>query len=171
MQLDQLWMREVPSPEESAYYRANPLYVQYLIKALGDGKGTALERLAQYVLSVIPGARTHRRAVSGSTDHDVVCALEGPGLDFRSEIGRYFVCECKDWGEPANFPAIAKFCRVLDSTKCRFGILFSRAGLTGKGKARDAELELIKVFQDRGMVIVVIDEGDLTNLAAGANQT
>jgi hypothetical protein len=44
------------------------------------------------------------------------------------------LCECKDWTEPADFTAMAKFCRVLDGTKSRFGILFSRSGITDKGK-------------------------------------
>lgn len=168
-ELDQHWMLEVPSVEEISFYRANPLYIEHLMKALGEGTGVALERLAQYLLSVIPGGRAYRRLQSGSTDYDVVCALEGPLLDFRSELGRYFVCECKDWKEPANFPAIAKFCRVLDAAKCRFGILFSQRGITGQARARDAELELIKVYQDRGLVIVVLDEADLKALARGAN--
>ena len=41
-------------------------------------------------------------------------------MDFRAELGRYLVCECKDWADRAvDFTAIAKFCRVLDSAKCK----------------------------------------------------
>jgi len=95
--------------------------------------------------------------------------MEGFDVDFRSELGRYFVCECKDWDAPADFTSLAKFCRVLDSVKSRFGILFSKHGISGEGKNRDAGLEQLKVFQDRGMVIVVIDESDLEQVANGAN--
>jgi hypothetical protein len=64
---------------------------------------------------------------------------------------------------------MAKFCRVLDSVKSRFGILFSKLGVTGEGKTKNAELEQLKVFQDRGMVIVVVNQKDLKQLAGGAN--
>jgi hypothetical protein len=109
------------------------------------------------------------RKRSQSTDYDVVCTLEGPNDDFRSELGRYFICECKDWSAPADFSAFAKFCYVLDSVKCRFGILFSREGITGAGRATDAERVQVKVFQDRGMVVIVITQKDLREIADGAN--
>jgi hypothetical protein len=81
----------------------------------GTSSGQALEFCAEYLLSCMPGCRTSRRAKSGSTDYDVVCSMEGFEVDFRSEFGRYFFCECKDWDRPANFTTMAKFCRVLDS--------------------------------------------------------
>jgi hypothetical protein len=64
---------------------------------------------------------------------------------------------------------MAKFCRVLDSTKSRFGILFSKNGISGEGRTVDAEREQLKVFQDRGMVIVVIDQSDLEHVARGGS--
>src|ERR1700683_5202910 len=120
-------------------------------------------------MSCMPGCRTTRRGKSGSTDYDVICSMEGFDVDFRSELGRYFVCECKDWKKPADFTAMAKFCRVLDSMKSRFGVIFSKQGITGAGRSTDAGLEQLKVFQDRGMVIVVIDEADIRRVVDGAN--
>jgi hypothetical protein len=97
--------------------------------------------------------------------------MEGFEVDFRSEFGRYFGCECKDWIDPADFTVMAKFCRVLDSTKARFGILFSKAGISGNRTLRDARLEQIKIFQDRGIVILVVDLEDLKQIASGASFT
>jgi len=91
--------------------------------------------------------------------------MEGSETDFRAEFGRYFVCECKDWSKPADFSAFAKFCRVLDSVKSKFGILFSRSGISGEGRKSDAVLEQIKVFQDRGIIIIVINEEDIAEIA------
>jgi hypothetical protein len=168
-ELDQNWMMELPAPAESLVYRANTRYIRSLLPDSGDSSGEDLERLAEYVLSCMPGCRTRRRQRSLSTDYDIVCSMEGFDVDFRSEFGRYFVCECKDWNYPANFSTMAKFCRVLDSTKSRFGILFSSSGLSGYGKTEDAEREQLKVFQDRGMVIVVVDKSDLERVANGGN--
>ena len=163
------WITEYPSPSEILRYEISTRYAQWLLGQLGDGTGEHLERLAHYILESMPGCRAYRRKRSQSTDYDVVCTLEGPNDDFRSELGRYFICECKDWSRPADFEAFAKFCRVLDSAKCRFGILFSREGITGVGKTKDAEREQLKVFQDRGMVVIVITEQDLHEVAGGAN--
>jgi hypothetical protein len=167
--LDDKWATELPSPPEAFAYRINPRYVDYLFAQLGHSKGKGLEQLAAYLMSCMPGCRTRIRKRTPSTDYDVVCAMDGIDVDFRSELGRHFVCECKDWDDPADYSAMAKFCRVLDSTKSRFGILFSKNGISGVGKARDAEREQMKVFQDRGIVIVVLDQRDLEQVAGGAN--
>lgn len=168
-ELDQDWMTEMPAPREAVVYSVNTRYVKHLLSQLGEPTGKILECLAEYSLSCMPGCRTKRRERSGSTDYDVVCSMEGFEVDFRSELGRYFVCECKDWKSPADFGSFAKFCRVLDSTKSRFGVLYSKQGITGDGRTRDAEREQLKVFQDRGIVIVVVDENDLEFVANGGN--
>src|SRR5262249_34816233 len=169
--IDEDWLTELPSTAERSTYRLNPQYVHHLLAQLGNGKGEALEILAQYLMSCMPGCRTMLRKRSWSTDYDIVCSMEGFDVDFRSELGRYFVCECKDWKEPANFTTLAKFCRVLDSVKSRFGVLFSREGLSGEEEYRYAGLEQLKVFQDRAMVIVVMNKSDLEQVANGANFT
>jgi len=162
--MDDAWLSEMPSAAEASLYRINKFYAQYLLSQLGASKGEALEHLAQYLMSCIPGCRVKPRTRSISTDYDLVCAIEGQGLDFRSEFGSYFVCECKDWDKPADFTTMAKLCRVLDSTKARFGILFSKNG------ASDAAIrEQMKVFQDRGIVIVVIGLENLQSISSGEN--
>ena len=167
--VDQGWMTEAPSTREAFVYSANTLYVQHLLAKLGEPTGKVLEQLADYLMSCMAGCRTARRKSSESTDYDLVCAVDGIELDFRSELGRYFVCECKDWSKPADFTTMAKFCRVLDSVKARFGILFSRKGISGVENTDSAAREQLKVFQDRGIVIVVLDEADVRKVAAGGN--
>jgi hypothetical protein len=167
--VDQGWMTEAPSTREASVYAANTTYIEHLLANLGEPSGKVLEQLADYLMSCMPGCRTARRQSSESTDYDLVCAVEGIELDFRSELGRYFVCECKDWAKPANFTTMAKFCRVLDSVKARFGILFSRHGISGAKDTTFAAREQLKVFQDRGIVIIVFDEVDVRKVAAGEN--
>ena len=159
----------MPSPYEARVYVVNKQYIKHLLSKLGDKSGKALENISDYLLSCMPGCRTKLRQRTFSTDLDIVCSIEGFEVDFRSEFGRYFVCECKDWKKSASFSTIAKFCRVLDSVKARFGILFSTHGISGKGKNKDAELERLKIFQDRGMVIVVVDKNDLIKVSDGDN--
>lgn len=168
-ELDQDWLVEVPDQNEISYYTANEIYIGTLMSKLGDNSGKALERLAEYILSCIPGWKTFRRMVTQSTDYDVVCSIQGPNLDFRSELGRYFLVECKDISKPVDFSILAKFCRVLDSVKAHFGIIFSPNGISGEGKNKYAEREQFKVFQDRGLAIIVINRSDLNYVAKGGN--
>lgn len=168
-ELDRNWLIEVPTPNDASIYVANTIYIQQLIGKVVDKSGKTLENLADYLLSCIPGCRTAKRLSSYSTEYDIVCSLNGPDIDFRSDFGRYFICECKDWSKPAGFPELAKFARVLDSIKARFGILFSREGITGNKATTDARREQIKVFQDRGLVIVVVDQNDLEFVSKGGN--
>jgi hypothetical protein len=168
-ELDNDWIVEVPNPNEASYYIANEIYIKHLITNLGDSTGKTLERLAEYLLSCIPGCRTSRRNRAKSTDYDVLCSLQGPDIDFRSELGRYFVVECKDWTRPVGFSSFAKFCRILDSVKSRFGIIFSQHGITGEGNTSNAEREQLKVFQDRGMVIIVVNKNDIAYVSDGGN--
>jgi len=161
------WMQEYPSDSEIAYYRANPHYIRYLLNSLGEGSGRVLERLADYLLSVIPGCRTYRRRRSGSSDYDVIFTHEGHGLDFRSEWGRYSLVECKDWETPMDAGAVSRFVKKLEDARCNFGITFSREGLTGRDRGRDAKLEVFQAYQRYGRIIVVVDRKDLDRLAEG----
>lgn len=169
-QLDQEWVTGYASAAEVDIYPVNRKYLAFLLDRLGDGSGKTLELLTEYLMSIMPGCRVYRRKRSHSTDYDLVCAMEGVQMDFRAEFGRYFVCECKDWQkDPAGFTEFAKFCRVLDSVKAKFGIFFSKKGISGKASQDDAAREQLKVFQDRGIVIVVIEESDLRGIANGRN--
>lgn len=169
--LDNYWNFEAPSPKENYYYSINPLYVRDLITRIGDGTGKSLEIIAAYLLQCIPGCRTttRQKQFKGTTDYDVVCSMDGAYSDFRSELGRYFLCECKDWGSKADFTTMAKFCRVLASTKCTFGILFSKNGITGEGKGLHANREQKKVFQDSGTIIIVLSLKDIRQITKGFN--
>lgn len=69
--IDQKWMVEYPTPSEAALYFVNRKYIRWLLKRLGSGDGKALELLAEYLVGSMPGSRTYRRVVSGSTDYDV----------------------------------------------------------------------------------------------------
>ena len=134
-EVDQDWITEFPSLEEASRYYVNQKYTSLLLSKLGDPSGKTLERLASYVLSCVPGFNPSTRRRSRSTDYDIVCSVKGLNLDFRSELGRYFVCECKDWKKPADFSTIAKFCRVLDSTSVTLEFFFQQREYQEKEKA------------------------------------
>jgi len=168
-QLDDTWMIEQRSPAESSVYSLNVRYFRVLQTALKSKPGQSLEWLAHYMLTTIPGCRAKMNVRSQSTEYDVVGALEGQDIDFRSDLGRYFICECKDWSKPADFTTLAKLGRVLEAAKCKFGLLFSKRGITGEAQTTAATRELLKVFQDRGIVIIVVSAEDIGKIARGEN--
>jgi hypothetical protein len=61
VELDDRWMTDSPSEEEFGRYWCNRLYVEHLMSGLGSTAGQALERLAHYLLSMIPGCRAYPR--------------------------------------------------------------------------------------------------------------
>jgi hypothetical protein len=163
------WKTTLTAVEEQSIWDLNPYYFQQLVASIGDGSGRSLEDLAEYLLMCLPGARVKKRVKTYSTDIDVLCVLDGLFYDFRSELGRYLICECKNWKRKANFTTVAKFMRVLDSAKCKTGILFSKSGISGTKRRKDAEIEIIKYFQEREKVVIVITESDLARIALGAS--
>ncbi len=163
----------IPAPLEAPLYRVNRRYVDQLRAMVGReqpaSRGHALEHLAEYLLSSIPGCRTVRRTKTYSSDLDVVCSMAGTDLDFRADFGRYFVVECKSSEGRADVTDVLKFSRVLDSLKCRFGILFAWNGVTQaaskEGEPRYALREELKLFLDRGIVLVVITKDHTRRVA------
>jgi hypothetical protein len=167
--LDQEWMTEYPSLQECGVCAVSTQYVSWLLDRLGTGAGRNLERLAHYLVGSIPGFRARMRVRSPSTDYDVVAFVEGYFADFRADLGRYVLCECKDWNKPADFSAIAKFSRVLQSIKAQCGLIFSKVGTSGEGRTINAERELLKVYQGQGIIILVVSLADLQDVARGRN--
>jgi hypothetical protein len=167
-ELDQNWMTEYASTSEASVYVANSTYCVWLLSKLGSGDGKALERLGHYLLNCVPGFRAKMRTRTYSTDYDVYCAIEGPTYDFRSELGRYFICECKDWDTPADVTTVLKFSAVLRAAKCRFGIIFSKCGISGRDDLKDAKRELLKLTEG-GIFILIVTESNLKDVAKGAN--
>lgn len=165
--LPQDWMVRQPSPAELDIVRTNTFLVAELLKGIGKSRGRALETLACNLLAAIPGFRSTLGKKTKSTQLDVVTAVEASYCDFRAEIGRYFGCECKDWKKKPDFSVLAKFARVLDGSKCRFGILFSRERMTGDKTTTDATREVVKLFQQRDIAIVVVTHDDLLQVSKG----
>lgn len=171
LEADRDWATEYPSSQEFTYYITNPVYLSFLKSKMDDKTGKALEDIAEYIMFCMPGCRTEKRVpqFSNTTDYDIICSIDGPISDFRSELGRYIICECKDWKSPVDFSTLSKFARILISTKTKFGILFSRNGITGEGTEKYASREHKKVFQDSDIIIAVIDQNDIDNIIKGKN--
>ena len=135
--LNENWLTETPdrprSGERNGPYISS--YAQNLLERTGEKSGHALETprpLLTHLHARCP--HTHRRLIFGTSEYDITSVPStGTEQDFRSELGRYFICECKDWskGQP-TLGALAKFAMLLKGTNARLGILFSKGTLRQK---------------------------------------
>lgn len=168
-EIDNLWSTEIVSENEISTYYMNSYYFDYLFSLLGDSQGKTLERLAAYVLSCMPGCRISMRKKSKTTEYDVIGNLEGNFVDFRSELGRYFLCECKDWNKVVGSQVLRSFASVLDNSKLRFGIIFSNFGISGEENDLNANKVIENKFQRDGVTILSLDNNDFDFLRNGGN--
>ena len=175
---ESLWLKRFPSESELLVYRPNLHYLSELIaqsnskQTTGRGvkslPGEPFEFLAQYLFQLIPGCRAARRRVTNETDFDVWCQFEGVMHDFRRELGHYWLIECKNWKKPVGFTEVAKFALVLVSVNCKFGVMFARKGISkGISGFEDAARARVKLYQNAGIVIAVIEESDLDRIIKG----
>lgn len=168
-EIDNNWITDVGLPQEYNQYIANKIYLKYLFQRLGDSQGKNLERFGEYLMSCLPGVRTKKRGRTYSTDHDIICIVDRIFNDFLNLNGKYVLCECKDLKSTINFTHVAKFSRVLTSTKCKLGIFFTRKGVSGETEFKNGAREILKVFQDSGIAILVFTDDDYHRLIAGEN--
>ena len=182
LELDDDWISELPVNQETGGYFATSNYIRYQLSRLSwlnyhdnsntNEKGKVLEQLAAYTLSCMPGARIRQRVMEygTATDRDVVCSLDGHTVDFRTELGRYFIAECKAFSQnPAPLDVVAKFARSLDKAKSKFGILFCPQGVTGHFRDTHAQKEQLDLYRDSGIIMVVLTETNLQHVASGRN--
>lgn len=157
--------RATVSANDYGIFVKNRSYLATLVEMLGkDKNGRALEELALYLLSCVPGCRAIPDQRTTDAQHDVYGSFDGQPPDFRSEIGRYFICECKNWSNPVKAATLAAFSQRLHDAHLDFGILFSVKGLTGKQRNTDAASTRRKTFSREGRVIAVVTAADLQAL-------
>jgi hypothetical protein len=164
------------TPQELDRYEINRSYALQILKVIErkreqedtvDGKD--LEMLAGYLLGCMPGFEVEPRVLSKGPEYDGIIRNRGPKFDFRSDLGSYVLLECKDWRKPVGTSEVASFINKLVLQDCRGGILFSRLGVTGEGKTRDAELQILKAYYRAGRVVLVLSEEDFQSAAKGEN--
>jgi hypothetical protein len=159
-----------PLGPEYEFMAVSTPYLRYLQKQLGNkSDGKIMERIGKYLMWTIPGVRTFGRSPTHSTDHDVVAEVPREASRLYEYTGNMVICECKDTEDPTDFTQIAKLCRVIDSVKAKAGVVFTRQGVSGETGTKYGYREILKVYQDRGIMIAVFDDNDLEKLGQGAN--
>lgn len=105
-----------------------------------------------------PEGERRRRTRTGEIDL-VVRTTPTHGTLFQ-RIGDTLLVECKDREDKADKDAILSLERKLSNALCPFGLLFSRAGVTGRTEQDSAE-EAIRQAYDNGHYILVFTDADI----------
>ena len=140
-------------------------------------KGKRFENLAFYLCSLLPGCVPRQNVQDEDQAHqsDVVVRNLNPSPDVVCDfLGRHFLVECKNWSSGSvPVSGIGYFLFLIRLTHTKFGILFTRDGVTGdhnldKGKAEIAARALIRrAYHEDRTSCVVLKRLDIDSLVKG----
>ncbi|WP_257140117.1 acetylglutamate semialdehyde dehydrogenase [Bacillus toyonensis] len=107
-------------------------------KATTNEKGRILEEIVSYIISNSVIFNVHRNLRTSTNELDLLVKLNWKGRQFKEKGFIEFedtdlICECKNYKKRVDVTWVGKFYSLLSCSTCRFGILFSYMGLTGKG--------------------------------------
>lgn len=143
----------------------------YAPAATTKEKGDALELAAAYLFLLIPGWFPSRNVLDENEglETDIIISNLNPSSNLTAELlGRHFLVECKNWGNPVQVPDVGYFLHRMRLTHCNFGVIFAVRGITGKIKGETAARSLIRrAFHEDGNTCIVLDKDDLGILARG----
>jgi hypothetical protein len=146
--------------------------IQHLQRARKNAeKGRFLEDLAGYLFLLISGATPQRNVLdkARASEYDLVVfnhPVAGNGLSTR--FGSSYLVECKNWNRPVDVAVVGYFLHRMRLTHCRFGVIFSRNGITQRERADAYADSLIRrSFHEDGSTCIVVTLEDIKALANG----
>lgn len=134
--------------------------------ATTTSKGITLEKLGVYLLDcVIPFKVTHDEKTPINQLDGLIEVLPFKGHNpFLSEIGRFFLGECKNENESVGITHVSKIQNNLSKHRMNLAVLFSRKNIAGAGKFEGAQGEVISAFRANGERILCIPFDDLKTI-------
>ena len=170
------WPLRHPAGAEGPEYIPATKSIEFLRKFIGKdvelglASGDVLNWIAAGLCSALPGARCILLNKQTNTfEFDVVISLDGRVDDFRGRWGRYLICECKDWDNPAGVSTVAALAARLDSALASAALLFSTNGISGSKEAKFGEREVLKFLQRTGKTIIVVSLRDIESIISGVS--
>lgn len=162
-------------PLSGAYYTALLSEVKVVEdeddKLTNKNKGDALEKLAAYLLMLIPGWLPLPKVEDEkkTTEIDLVVRNIYPNNNLMADVfGRHFVVECKNWKKPVGSRDVGYFLNKIRQSHASFGIIFSKQGITGDNEEEKSAKELTRrAFHEDKSVCIVISYEDLKRIESG----
>ncbi len=79
-------------------------------------------------------------------------------------MGRSFLCECKNYMGSVDVTYVGKFVSLLNVSKTKFGIIFSKDGISGKNIWKDGKGLVRKIALSQGTYIIDITWDDFQKI-------
>ncbi len=160
-------VKRAAAQNETDLYEINEVYASCLYEKAAKGDWKALETLAAYELSCIPGFQVEVQRRTLASVFDAFIRLRGNYVDFRRELGAYMLGECKDWTKSVGPDVIAYLAQNLLFNECTAGVLFSWNGITGTDEMKFAALTVLRAYHHSGRIILVLDKDDFRKASNG----
>src|ERR1700674_118927 len=134
-----------------------------------DDKKTTFESLALFLFDAIECVEIRKQNLLTDTGElDIVGRFTNPSAKpaFWNTADPYFVVECKNWRTTVTSREVEVFVGKLQKCRARFGILFSRNGVTGRS-GRDAVGNIDAAWRQHGIVLIVVSEDIIRQVIRG----
>jgi hypothetical protein len=133
-------------------------------------KGKALEDLACYLFSGIPGIKvTARNEMNtfATEEIDVACKNENDPAGLGA-LADFFLVECKGWRDAVNSEQVSWFLTKIRHRGVRFGVLIAANGITGEPEHLSRANFLVAVeMATFGIKMVIVTRAEIEALTSG----
>jgi len=133
-------------------------------------KGDALEFLVTYLFAVESGFEVFGSTLASDSQNDV--NIRNRHLDGAiASLTDYFLVECKNWKKAVDAAMVREFTSRLSAFNIQTGVIVSRKGMTGQGRARQgARQAILKEYLLHGTAVLVLDDTAIDEVAAGRSK-
>ncbi len=155
-------------PISQGYF--NALYRQANDSKGARQKGVTLEDLALYLLLLVPGCVPHKNVLAEQSmfETDILVQNLSPNATVVTDLlGRHFLIECKNRKEKTSSADVGYFLYRMKLTHTRFGIIFSKNGITGSKEHKAAHELIRRAFHEDNLICILISNEDLDKFAKG----
>jgi len=148
-------------------YPFNKYFVHQQVSLIDVGQGLngrRLELLAAYLFGTFDDFRIIWRKIGRGGEYDLLIEnQQSLGRPFRW-MKDYILVECKDIAKPVSEKEFGHFLSKLNLTKTNLGVIFSRNGLSGRGKRAYADGSRDTAFSQLEIVVLDITLDELRGL-------
>lgn len=131
-------------------------------------KKESLEELADLLFDSIEYTTVRsQNLIAPTSEIDLIVEYTG-GQGMKTifdEFGRYILVECKNWEDSVGANQVRDFKAKLDASRVNLGVIFAKNGISGSDSGRYALREIHDIFQRDGIMIIVVNGGELREIA------
>jgi hypothetical protein len=134
--------------------------------ACPDHKGAVLEELGCYLFGKMKGLELYAKNKfnkSGSREFDIILTNDRRNSELHFLDG-FIPIECKNTTKKTTSEQVNWFANKVSDTTCRYGILLTLSGVTGRNETEAAKSEIIRAVSKLKVGILVLTRAEIMGL-------